>query len=149
MSEDVGRSKALEICQCQINFDKTRMLAREPIFKKRLIKESVEIHSCGNKMNGDKGYQLPNEWKTVIEDVTARATNRNGRSTNGRQGKMRLVEAAEAPIYKRGPGRPQGDLFSDTTLINDSTLEEGGRRTPEISRRSQISIAAAGADNQN
>ena len=58
---------------CEIDWDNTKVIDRDPNLKKRHIRESIHIASTNN-FNRDQGnYQLSSTWRPLLDGSTKTA----------------------------------------------------------------------------
>ncbi|XP_022900904.2 uncharacterized protein [Onthophagus taurus] len=52
-----------------IEFEKTKVLARNGHYFQRLTREAIEIHRHGNNMNREDGWELSHTWKMLVNST--------------------------------------------------------------------------------
>lgn len=55
-----------------IEFDKTRVIAKEPYYYPRIIRESIEIFKNKNNFNKEDSYRISGTWRPVLQKLKKR-----------------------------------------------------------------------------
>ena len=69
LAEHSSKSKHL------IHFDQTQILARDPYYSTRLIREALEIEKNPNNLNRDDGLKLSQSWAPIINKISNLSAN--------------------------------------------------------------------------
>ncbi|XP_050528175.1 uncharacterized protein LOC126898277 [Daktulosphaira vitifoliae] len=58
-----------------IQFDKVKILNKEPHFGKRMYKEAIEIEKCPENFNREDGWKISKTWLPIIHQTKRKLTN--------------------------------------------------------------------------